>query len=99
MSFWQSLKQTIARNPISFFAVACVAAIGVYLARITNRMLTVLESSAWCAKARQAGEAQSCDEILSQQLGAIADGFRISNAGWVLMMIVLIVVVVAGARA
>jgi hypothetical protein len=108
VTFWRSLLATIARNPISLFAVACVAATAAYLGWLTYRLLVVLESPAWCSKAIMAEKVSpgstyvgltTCVELLKIQLNAVATGFHISTGGFVFVLIVLIVVVVAGARA
>ena len=104
--FWRSFWITIAKNPISLFAVFCVAATAAFLGFLTYRLLAVLESPAWCAKAVQAErvtnsttELTTCVVLLKIQLSAVATGFHISTGGFVFVLIVLIVVVVAGARA
>jgi hypothetical protein len=98
----------VANNPISTFAVLCVAATGGYLAYMTDRMASVLESSGWCAKAIQAEKISpgttyvgltTCVDMLKIQLQAIATGFHISVGSFALTLIVLIVVVIAGAHA
>jgi hypothetical protein len=106
--FWRQLLNTIARNPISLFAVLCVSCTAAYLGWLTYRLMLVLESPAWCAKAIQAEKVSpgstyvgltTCVELLKIQLSAVATGFHISTGGFVFVLIVLIVVVVAGARA
>lgn len=108
MTFWRSLLQTIARNPISFFAVFCVVCTAAFLGFMSHRLLTVLESSDWCGKAIQAEKISpgstyvgltTCVDLLKIQLQAVATGFHISLGAYALTLIVLIVVVVAGARA
>ena len=108
MTFGRSLLQTIARNPISLFAVLCVAATAAFLGMLTYRLLVVLESPAWCGKAIQAEKVTpgqsylgltTCVDLLKIQLQAVATGFHIATGGFVFVLIVLIVVVVAGARA
>lgn len=108
MTFWRSLLQTIARNPISFFAVFCVACTAAFLGFMSYRLLTVLESSQWCAKAIQAERISpgstyvgltTCVDLLKIQLQAVATGFHIGLGAYAFSLIVLIVVVVAGARA
>lgn len=108
MTFWRTLLNTLAKNPISFFAVLCVASTAAFLGMLTYRLLVVLESPAWCAKAIQAEKVSpgstyvgltTCVELLKIQLEAVATGFHISTGGFVFVLIVLIVVVVAGARA
>ena len=108
MTFWRQLLHTVARNPISLFAVFCVSCTAAYLGWLTYRLLLVLESPAWCGKAIQAEKVSpgttyvgltTCVELLKIQLSAIATGFHISTGGFVFVLVVLIVVVVAGARA
>lgn len=108
MTFWRELLRTLSRNPISLFAVLCVAASAMFLGVMAYRMVAVLESSAWCAKAIQAEKISpgstyvgltTCVDLLKIQLQAVATGFHISLGSFALSLIVLIVVVVAGARA
>jgi hypothetical protein len=108
MSFWRTLAMMIANNPISTFAVGCVAAVGVYLAYMTNQLLKVLTSTDWCAHAIQAEKISpgstyvgltTCVSLLTIQLQAVATGFHISVGSFALTLIVLIVVVIAGAHA
>jgi hypothetical protein len=108
MTFWRTLWQTIAKNPISTFAVLCVAATAAFLGYMTLRMTGVLESSGWCGKAIQAEKISpgntfvgltSCVDLLKIQLQALATGFHISVGAFALCLVVLIVIVVAGARA
>lgn len=107
MSFWRRILDTIAKNPISFFAVLCVAATAGFLGYMTHRMVDVLESPNWCARAVQAerisGEGftglTACKELLTIQLQAVSTGFHISIGSYSLALLVLIVVVVAGAKA
>lgn len=108
MSFWRQLLATIARNPISFFAVVCVASAAWLLYIITDRLLDVLESPQWCAKAIQAEKISpgntfkgldSCLELLTLQLSSLGMGFHIALGAFAFSLIVLVVVVVAGAKA
>lgn len=108
MTFWRQLLQTIARNPISFFAVICVASAAWLLYIITDRLLDVLESPKWCANAIQAEKIspgstfkglEACLEILQLQLSTMGTGFHIALSGFTFSLVVLVVVVVAGARA
>lgn len=108
LGFWRSLLQTLARNPISFFAVFCVACTAAFLGFMAHRLLTVLESSDWCGKAIQAEKISpgqtyvgltTCVDLLKIQLQAVATGFHIGLGAYAFVLIVLIVVVVAGARA
>lgn len=106
--FWRTLLTTVAKNPISFFAVGCVAATAIFLGYMTHRLASVLESSGWCAKAIQAEKISpgaayvgltTCVDLLKIQLEAMATGFHISVGSFALTLLFLIVVVVAGARA
>lgn len=105
---WRTLATTLAKNPISTFAVLCVMATGTFLGYITLKLLAVLSSPDWCAKALQAERITpgntfvgltSCVELLKLQVQAEASALLISMGGYNLTLIVLIVVVVAGARA
>lgn len=108
MTVWRTLLHTIARNPISAFAVLCVAATAAFLGYMTQQMVDVLESPDWCGRAIQAeritaGSAfeglKTCTDLLKIQLEAMATGFHISVGSFALTLIVLIVVVIAGAKA
>lgn len=108
MTFWRSLLVTLAKNPISTFAVLCVAATAAFLGYMSDRLLTVLESADWCGKAIQAEKISpgstyvgltTCVELLKIQLNAVAMGFHIGLSAYALTLIVLIVVVIAGAKA
>jgi lysylphosphatidylglycerol synthetase-like protein (DUF2156 family) len=108
MSFWRSLLQTIAKNPISLFAVICVACTAAWLGYMSYRLLAVVESTEWCAKAIQAERITpgntfvgliGCIDILKIQLGGVVNGFYIALTAFAFSLIVLVVVVVAGARA
>lgn len=106
--FWRTVAVTLAKNPISTFAVLCVAATAAFLGYMTLRMSGVLESSGWCGKAIQAEKISpgstyvgltTCVDLLKIQLQAIATGFHISVGAFAFSLVVLIVIVVAGARA
>lgn len=108
MTFWRTFGNTLARNPISLFAVLCVAAAGIFIGYMTLRMAGVLESSKFCGDAIQAEKITpgntfvgltTCVDLLKIQLQALATGFHISVGSFALTLIFLIVVVVAGARA
>lgn len=108
VSSWRMFAHTLAKNPISAFAVLCVAATASFLGYMTLRMSGVLESSAWCGKAIQAEKISpgssyvgltTCVDLLKIQLQAIALGFHISVSAFAFSLVVLIVIVIAGARA
>lgn len=107
-SFGRTLWQTLARNPISFFAVLCVAACSIYLGILVDRLLDVLTSETWCGKSIQAEKISpgtsfagliSCIDMLKIQLQSLATGFLIAIGGFVFGNLVLVIVVIAGARA
>jgi len=108
IGFWRQLLSTISKNPISFFAVICVASAAAMLYFITDRLLDVLESPKWCGNAIQAEKIspgstfkglESCLELLKIQLSALGTGFHVALGAFAFSLIVLVVVVVAGARA
>jgi hypothetical protein len=107
MGFWRTLLRSIARNPISFFAVFCVMSTAGYLAFISDRLVDVLESPNWCGKALQAermsnqnfGGLTACKDLLMIQVPILGTGLHIVLGGFVFCMVVLVVVVVAGAKA
>lgn len=105
---WDVLK----KNPISAFAVLLVGVVGGYLIYMSVWQTTILASPNWCAKALGAERAapgqdpkqvletlRSCNEMLLVQLNAIALDSHIDHSTFSIVIIVLIVVVIAGARA
>lgn len=108
MSAWRTLIHALAKNPISLFAVFCVACTAGFLAYMSDRMLGVLESSDWCAKAIQADRITpgstylgltTCVDLLKIQLMAVAKGFHTGLYAYAGTLLVLVIVVIAGARA
>lgn len=108
MTTWRTFLHTLVRNPISLFAVLCVAATAIFLGYMAYQLLQVLTSPSWCASAIQAEKISpgntyvgltTCVSLLTIQLQAVATGFHISLGAYALTLVVLIVVVVAGARA
>jgi hypothetical protein len=107
MGFWRTLARTIARNPISTFAVLCVACTAAFLGYLTFWLTTTLSSADWCGKSLQAerissqnfGGLTACVDLLKIQLGALAMNSHIAVGSFALCLIVLIVVVIAGAKA
>ena len=102
----------IKANPISTFAVLVVSAIGAFLAYMMIWQTSILTSPDWCAKAQRAERLapgvskeqsleviKSCNEILVIQLKAIATDSHLDHGVQGFVLIVLIVVVIAGARA
>lgn len=108
IGIWRTLWLTVAQHPISTFAVLCVMATGAFLGYITLDLLGVIKSPEWCAKALQAEkitpgktflDLTACVDLLKLQLNALSRGLLISISSYGLVLIVLIVVVVAGAKA
>jgi hypothetical protein len=102
----------IKKNPISAFAVLLVAFVGGFLVYMAVWQTTILASPSWCAKALGAEKIapgqdpkqileslKSCNEMLLVQLNAIAVDSHIGHGTFAIVIIVLIVVVIAGARA
>lgn len=108
MSAWRIFAQTLARNPISTFAVFCVASTAGWLGYMSYRLLGVVASPDWCSKAIQAERISpgstfvgltACVDMLKIQLGGAVSAFHIVLGSFSFSLIVLIVVVVAGAKA
>lgn len=108
MTAWKTLAATLAKNPISTFAVMCVMATGAFLGYTTLRLLDTVSSFDWCAKAVQAERITpgqtflgltSCVDLLKMQVGGMVNALLISLGSYSFTLIVLIVVVVAGAKA
>lgn len=112
MTFWRSLLATLAKNPISFFAVLCVACTALFLGYMVVWQTSILSSPSWCAKALGAEKAapgitgaqtlealKTCNNLLMVQLQALSFDSHIDHTVFGLVLIFLIVVVVAGARA
>lgn len=108
MTFWRSLLQTLAKNPISTFAVLCVAATGLFLAYMVIWQTNILSSPDWCNRAMNAEKlaetsrldaALACVGLQKVQIEALAFDSHINHSTFAIIIIVLIVVVIAGARA
>lgn len=100
--------EVIKRNPISAFAVLLVAATGLFLAYMAIWQTRILSSPDWCNRAMKAEQLQegsrldaalACVGLQKIQIEAIAFDSHINQGAFALMLIVLIVVVIAGARA
>lgn len=97
------------KNPIRLFAVICVAITSAYVMYIRYWLLTTLSGPGWCATALGAGKAsskdgspikglESCVSLLTIQLKTLADNSYIDGLVIALCLLVLMVVVIAGAR-
>lgn len=102
----------IKNNPISAFAVLTAAILAAFIGYMIVWQTNILASPTWCAKALGAEKSvegssvqqtretlQTCNNLLLEQLGAIAFDSHINHAVVGLVVIVLFVVVIAGARA
>lgn len=102
----------IKRNPISAFAVLLVALIGSFLGYTLWWETTILTSPEWCQKAQRAEQiapgqtvaqslemVKSCNDLLMVQLQAVATDSHFDHGTFSTLVIVLVIVVVAGARA
>lgn len=110
--FWASIGRMIASNPISTFAVLCVAALMGFLGYMMVWQTNILSSPSWCAKSMGAEKVapgqdptqvlealKSCNNLLMVQLEAVATDSHINHTAGALAVLFLIIVVVAGARA
>lgn len=100
--------ETIKRNPVSSFGILCVAATGIFLAYMAIWQTNILSSPDWCNRAMKAEQLQAgsrldaalaCVGLQKIQIEALALDSHINHGGFVLMLLFLTVVVVAGARA
>lgn len=102
----------IKKNPISTFAVLCVAISGLFVGYMIIWQTGILTSPDWCKRAMGAEKVapgqtteqtlealKSCNSSLLVQLNAIATDSHIDHTVIGIVVVVLIVVVVAGARA
>jgi hypothetical protein len=92
---------------IRIFAIVCVAVICVFLMWMAYRVNEVLAGPGWCATAIGANNAdhdskidvaQSCVGLLTIQLKSLATNSHILLGSLALCLVVLIVVVIAGAK-
>lgn len=94
-------------NPIRAFALLCVACTSAFLVYVNLRLIDILSDPNWCNKAVQAERiiandkftgVNGCVEILKLQIGSLADVLKINSGTFALCLLVLVVIVVAGAR-
>jgi hypothetical protein len=97
----------LPRFTIKSFAVVCVAVIGAYVMWLGYRVNETLAGPTWCATAIGANRADkdskidvagSCVNLLTIQLRSLATNSHILLGTVALCLVVLIVIVVAGAR-
>lgn len=112
MGFWASIGEMIRKNPISTFAVLCVAVLMGFLGYMMIWQTNILSSPSWCAKSMGAEKVapgqdptqvlealKSCNNLLMVQLEAIATDSHINHTAGALSVLFLMIVVVAGAKA
>lgn len=93
-------------NPIRLAAVTCVAVTSFYIMYMGSRLTEILASPGWCGKALQAekissqnfGGLTACVDLLKIQLNALARGFLVYAGVIGLCLLVLVVIVIAGAK-
>lgn len=104
---WKQFVRTIATNPISTFAVLLVAGLISFLAYMMVWQTNILSSPDWCNRAMKAEQLQegsrldaalACVGLQKIQIEALALDSHINHSGMVMAFVVLIVVVIAGAR-
>lgn len=112
MTFWRSFLQTLAKNPVSSFAVLLVAVISGFLGYMILWQTEILTNAGWCRQASWAGQQlptdlttqqtleilKSCNNLLMAQVEAIAADSHIDHGIVGLVLIVLVVVVISSAR-
>jgi hypothetical protein len=106
--FFRTIFGTVARNPISFLAVVFVGLAAWRLDLLTDRLLDVLESPKWCGNAIQAEKIspgnsfkglESCLKLLEMQLSSMGTALLLTVGTMAFSLVVLVVVVMANARA
>lgn len=93
-------------NPIRLTAVLCVAATSIYIMYMGRRLTDILASPEWCGKALQAekissqnfGGLTACVDLLKIQLNALARADLVYAGVIGLCLLVLVVIVIAGAK-
>lgn len=102
------MKIAPIQNPIRATAVAVVAIISAYIMFMGYRLIEILASPGWCAKAI-AGEkltgtdqkidlAAACVGLLTVQLKAVATNSHVYAGTLAMCLLVLIVIVIAGGK-
>lgn len=100
---WKQIQQ----HPIRFFALLATVFLGSYLGYITDRLLDVVSSDQWCAKAVQAERITpgttfqgltGCIDVLKLQVPVLGTALQIAIASYAASMLVLVVIVVAAAK-
>lgn len=95
-------------NSLRTFALVCVAVSSVFIMGVAGVLIHLLQSD-WCGRAIEAGVETkaarpeyaigACFNLLTQQVSALAWALHIALGVLALSLFVLIVIVIAGARA
>lgn len=103
-----SIRENLRNHPIRAFALLCVAATSAFLAYLALKLIGVLSSPSWCSTALQAEKITAketfvgltaCIDLLKIQLSALALNSQIVIGTFAMCLGVLVVIVIAGARA
>lgn len=98
---------TITRNKIAAFALLCVAVTTGFVIYMQVALTEILAAPDWCARAinaeklaqtRSTSAIESCVSLLDKQVGSLALNSHIFAGIIALSLLVLIVIVVAGAK-
>jgi hypothetical protein len=99
-------RAVLKEHPIRAFALLVVTLLSSYMVYANERLITIISSPDWCGKALQAerisnqnfGGLTGCVDIMKIQLEAVAKVLVTNSYTLALSVLVLIVIVVAGAR-
>lgn len=103
-----TIRENLREHPIRAFALLCVAATSAFLGYLALKLIETLSSPSWCSTALQAEKITAretfvgltaCVDLLKIQLGALALNSQIVISTFALCLGVLVVIVIAGARA
>lgn len=103
-----TIRENLRNHPIRAFALLCVAATSAFLAFLALKLVGVLSSPSWCSTALQAERITAkdsfvgltaCVDLLKIQLSALALNSQIVIGTFAMCLGVLVVIVIAGARA
>lgn len=103
-----TIRENLRNHPIRAFALLCVAATSAFLAYLALSLIDTLSSPSWCSTALQAERITAkdtfvgltaCIDLLKIQLGALALNSQIVIGTFAMCLGVLVVIVIAGARA
>jgi hypothetical protein len=100
-------RATLKEHPIRAFALLVVTLLSSYMVYANERLITIISSPDWCGKAMQAERIlpgnqfqglTGCIDIMKIQLEAVSRVLVTNSYTIALSVLVLIVIVVAGAR-